>query len=151
MLDFFFFLWGRHDPVSDLGFTGISQRDYTQHYQHISKQEASISSSIQQFFREHVQHQFPNDDCESPLIDCTQNSTTKWTFCQSYDIFLSPPLPPLPSLPSSPPVVLDVYRDSTVRAEIILLLYYKRYLLCYVFKESVHIVCVTGSRVADRL
>ncbi|KAF7693816.1 cell division cycle protein 123 homolog [Silurus meridionalis] len=41
---------------------GISQRDYTQHYQHIFKQEAGISSSIQLFFREHVQHRFPNDD-----------------------------------------------------------------------------------------
>ncbi|XP_030635427.1 translation initiation factor eIF2 assembly protein [Chanos chanos] len=41
---------------------GISQRDYTQHYQHISKQEASISSSIQEFFRDHIQYQFPDED-----------------------------------------------------------------------------------------
>ncbi|KAL6459638.1 hypothetical protein MHYP_G00313970 [Metynnis hypsauchen] len=41
---------------------GISQRDYTQHYQHISKQEASISSSILLFFRNHIQHQFPDED-----------------------------------------------------------------------------------------
>lgn len=40
----------------------ISQRDYTQHYQHISKQEANISSSILQFFRDHIQHQFPDED-----------------------------------------------------------------------------------------
>ncbi|XP_026778440.3 cell division cycle protein 123 homolog isoform X1 [Pangasianodon hypophthalmus] len=51
---------------------GISQRDYTQHYQHISKQEASISSSIQQFFREHIQHQFPNDDF---VLDVYRDST----------------------------------------------------------------------------
>uniref|UniRef100_W5KTV9 Translation initiation factor eIF2 assembly protein n=1 Tax=Astyanax mexicanus TaxID=7994 RepID=W5KTV9_ASTMX len=41
---------------------GISQRDYTQHYHHISKQEANISSSILQFFRDHIQHQFPDED-----------------------------------------------------------------------------------------
>uniref|UniRef100_A0AAR2LZ66 Translation initiation factor eIF2 assembly protein n=1 Tax=Pygocentrus nattereri TaxID=42514 RepID=A0AAR2LZ66_PYGNA len=41
---------------------GISQRDYTQHYQHISKQEASISSSILLFFKNHIQHQFPDED-----------------------------------------------------------------------------------------
>uniref|UniRef100_A0A671SIE6 Translation initiation factor eIF2 assembly protein n=1 Tax=Sinocyclocheilus anshuiensis TaxID=1608454 RepID=A0A671SIE6_9TELE len=40
----------------------ISQRDYTQHYQHIAKQEASISSSILEFFRDHIQYQFPDED-----------------------------------------------------------------------------------------
>ncbi|GAA6080809.1 cell division cycle protein 123 homolog, partial [Tachysurus ichikawai] len=51
---------------------GISQRDYTQHYQHISKQEVSISSSIQQFFRENVQHQFLNEDF---VLDVYRDST----------------------------------------------------------------------------
>ncbi|XP_076861446.1 translation initiation factor eIF2 assembly protein isoform X2 [Brachyhypopomus gauderio] len=41
---------------------GISQRDYTQYYQHISKQETSISSSILQFFKDTIQHQFPDED-----------------------------------------------------------------------------------------
>ncbi|XP_066524714.1 translation initiation factor eIF2 assembly protein [Hoplias malabaricus] len=41
---------------------GISQRDYTQHYQHISKQEESISASVLQFFRDNIQHQFPDED-----------------------------------------------------------------------------------------
>uniref|UniRef100_A0A8C1WPJ6 Translation initiation factor eIF2 assembly protein n=1 Tax=Cyprinus carpio TaxID=7962 RepID=A0A8C1WPJ6_CYPCA len=40
----------------------ISQRDYTQHYQHIAKQEASISSSILGFFRDHIQYRFPDED-----------------------------------------------------------------------------------------
>uniref|UniRef100_A0A8C2DHB9 Translation initiation factor eIF2 assembly protein n=1 Tax=Cyprinus carpio TaxID=7962 RepID=A0A8C2DHB9_CYPCA len=40
----------------------ISQRDYTQHYQHIAKQEDSISSAILEFFRDHIQYQFPDED-----------------------------------------------------------------------------------------
>uniref|UniRef100_A0A673K8A1 Translation initiation factor eIF2 assembly protein n=1 Tax=Sinocyclocheilus rhinocerous TaxID=307959 RepID=A0A673K8A1_9TELE len=42
----------------------ISQRDYTQHYQHIAKQEDSISSAILEFFRDHIQYQFPDEDCK---------------------------------------------------------------------------------------
>uniref|UniRef100_A0A8C2DJK2 Translation initiation factor eIF2 assembly protein n=1 Tax=Cyprinus carpio TaxID=7962 RepID=A0A8C2DJK2_CYPCA len=38
------------------------QRDYTQHYQHIAKQEDSISSAILEFFRDHIQYQFPDED-----------------------------------------------------------------------------------------
>uniref|UniRef100_A0A8C2ATW2 Translation initiation factor eIF2 assembly protein n=1 Tax=Cyprinus carpio TaxID=7962 RepID=A0A8C2ATW2_CYPCA len=40
----------------------ISQRDYTQHYQHIAKQEDSISSAILEFFSDHIQYQFPDED-----------------------------------------------------------------------------------------
>uniref|UniRef100_A0A8C7DF44 Translation initiation factor eIF2 assembly protein n=1 Tax=Oncorhynchus kisutch TaxID=8019 RepID=A0A8C7DF44_ONCKI len=43
---------------------GISQRDYTQYYHHISKQEAQICHSIQEFFSQHVQYQFLDEDCE---------------------------------------------------------------------------------------
>uniref|UniRef100_A0A4W4FZT0 Translation initiation factor eIF2 assembly protein n=1 Tax=Electrophorus electricus TaxID=8005 RepID=A0A4W4FZT0_ELEEL len=41
---------------------GVSQRDHIQHYQYISKQEASITSSILQFFTDNIQHQFPDED-----------------------------------------------------------------------------------------
>uniref|UniRef100_A0A673YNX3 Translation initiation factor eIF2 assembly protein n=1 Tax=Salmo trutta TaxID=8032 RepID=A0A673YNX3_SALTR len=41
---------------------GISQRDYTQYYHHISKQEAQICHSIQEFFSQHVQYQFLDED-----------------------------------------------------------------------------------------
>src|SRR4029434_366799 len=36
--------------------SGISQRDYTQYYHHISKQEDSICHSIHDFFRDHIQY-----------------------------------------------------------------------------------------------
>uniref|UniRef100_A0A8C7DF21 Translation initiation factor eIF2 assembly protein n=1 Tax=Oncorhynchus kisutch TaxID=8019 RepID=A0A8C7DF21_ONCKI len=38
--------------------------DYTQYYHHISKQEAQICHSIQEFFSQHVQYQFLDEDCE---------------------------------------------------------------------------------------
>uniref|UniRef100_A0A6I8SD83 Translation initiation factor eIF2 assembly protein n=1 Tax=Xenopus tropicalis TaxID=8364 RepID=A0A6I8SD83_XENTR len=41
---------------------GISQRDYTQYYDHISKQKEEIRKSIQYFFQEHIQYNFPNED-----------------------------------------------------------------------------------------
>uniref|UniRef100_A0A8C8FV92 Translation initiation factor eIF2 assembly protein n=1 Tax=Oncorhynchus tshawytscha TaxID=74940 RepID=A0A8C8FV92_ONCTS len=41
---------------------GISQRDYTQYYHHISKQEAQICHSIQEFFSQHVQYHFLDED-----------------------------------------------------------------------------------------
>ncbi|KAJ3612406.1 hypothetical protein NHX12_020682, partial [Muraenolepis orangiensis] len=41
---------------------GICQRDYTQHYHHISKQEDSVCQSIQAFFTEIVQYNFPDED-----------------------------------------------------------------------------------------
>uniref|UniRef100_A0A3B3S5J6 Translation initiation factor eIF2 assembly protein n=1 Tax=Paramormyrops kingsleyae TaxID=1676925 RepID=A0A3B3S5J6_9TELE len=41
---------------------GISQRDYTQYYQHISKQKHLISQSIQDFFTSHIQYKFLDED-----------------------------------------------------------------------------------------
>uniref|UniRef100_A0A8C5EVE1 Translation initiation factor eIF2 assembly protein n=1 Tax=Gouania willdenowi TaxID=441366 RepID=A0A8C5EVE1_GOUWI len=40
----------------------ISQRDYTQYYQHILKQEQHISQAIQAFFSQHVQYKFLDED-----------------------------------------------------------------------------------------
>uniref|UniRef100_A0A3Q2CA00 Translation initiation factor eIF2 assembly protein n=1 Tax=Cyprinodon variegatus TaxID=28743 RepID=A0A3Q2CA00_CYPVA len=40
----------------------ISQRDYTQYYQHILKQEEQISQAIQDFFSQHVQYNFLDED-----------------------------------------------------------------------------------------
>uniref|UniRef100_A0A665U4U6 Translation initiation factor eIF2 assembly protein n=1 Tax=Echeneis naucrates TaxID=173247 RepID=A0A665U4U6_ECHNA len=40
----------------------ISQRDYTQYYQHILKQEEQISQVIQDFFNEHIQYNFLDED-----------------------------------------------------------------------------------------
>uniref|UniRef100_A0A3B4Z5S0 Translation initiation factor eIF2 assembly protein n=1 Tax=Stegastes partitus TaxID=144197 RepID=A0A3B4Z5S0_9TELE len=40
----------------------ISQRDYTQYYQHILKQEAPICQAIQEFFSQHIQYNFPDED-----------------------------------------------------------------------------------------
>lgn len=53
--------------------------------------------------------------------------------CNSCAVFLFP----------SPPVVLDVYRDSMVRAEA-LLFYYQQYLSCCVLKESIHMFARQG-------
>ncbi|XP_061108518.1 cell division cycle protein 123 homolog isoform X2 [Conger conger] len=41
---------------------GISQRDYTQHYQHIYKQQDQICSALLDFFQEHVQYKFLDED-----------------------------------------------------------------------------------------
>ncbi|XP_054911543.1 cell division cycle protein 123 homolog isoform X1 [Poeciliopsis prolifica] len=40
----------------------VSQRDYTQYYQHILKQEQHISQAIQDFFSQHVQYRFLDED-----------------------------------------------------------------------------------------
>lgn len=40
----------------------ISQRDYTQYYQHISKQEEQISQAIQEFFSQNIQYKFLDED-----------------------------------------------------------------------------------------
>lgn len=44
----------------------ISQRDYTQYYQHILKQEEQICQAIQDFFSQHIQYNFLDEDCEQP-------------------------------------------------------------------------------------
>ncbi|KAG5267623.1 hypothetical protein AALO_G00223800 [Alosa alosa] len=48
--------------VKESKLIGISQRDYTQYYHHVSKQEDSICQSIQDFFRDHIQYKFLDDD-----------------------------------------------------------------------------------------
>lgn len=48
--------------LSDL--SAISQRDYTQYYQHILKQEEQICHAIQEFFSQHIQYNFLDEDCE---------------------------------------------------------------------------------------
>uniref|UniRef100_A0AAX7U7G9 Translation initiation factor eIF2 assembly protein n=1 Tax=Astatotilapia calliptera TaxID=8154 RepID=A0AAX7U7G9_ASTCA len=40
----------------------ISPRDYTQYYQHILKQEEQISQAIQDFFSQHIQYNFLDED-----------------------------------------------------------------------------------------
>ncbi|XP_012298847.1 translation initiation factor eIF2 assembly protein isoform X2 [Aotus nancymaae] len=41
---------------------GISQRDYTQYYDHISKQKEDICRGIQDFFKKHIQYKFLDED-----------------------------------------------------------------------------------------
>lgn len=41
---------------------GISQRDYTQYYDHISKQHEEICRSVQEFFKKHIQYKFLDED-----------------------------------------------------------------------------------------
>uniref|UniRef100_A0A8C3AIL9 Translation initiation factor eIF2 assembly protein n=1 Tax=Cyclopterus lumpus TaxID=8103 RepID=A0A8C3AIL9_CYCLU len=40
----------------------ISQRDYTQHYQHLLKQEEHILHAVQEFFSQHIQYKFLDED-----------------------------------------------------------------------------------------
>lgn len=47
---------------------GISQRDYTQYYDHISKQKEDICRCIQDFFKKHIQYKFLDEDCEYFLV-----------------------------------------------------------------------------------
>ncbi|XP_072257871.1 translation initiation factor eIF2 assembly protein [Pyxicephalus adspersus] len=41
---------------------GISQRDYTQYYDHICKQKGDIQGAIQEFFKKHIQYNFLDED-----------------------------------------------------------------------------------------
>uniref|UniRef100_A0A6J0TYF8 Translation initiation factor eIF2 assembly protein n=1 Tax=Pogona vitticeps TaxID=103695 RepID=A0A6J0TYF8_9SAUR len=41
---------------------GISQRDYTQYYEHIFKQKEEICRCIQEFFKKHIQYKFFDED-----------------------------------------------------------------------------------------
>ncbi|XP_004712715.1 cell division cycle protein 123 homolog [Echinops telfairi] len=41
---------------------GISQRDYTQYYDHIFKQKEEICRCIQDFFKKHIQYKFLDED-----------------------------------------------------------------------------------------
>ena len=47
--------------------SAISQRDYTQYYQHVFKQEEQICHAIQDFFSQHIQYNFLDEDCEHQL------------------------------------------------------------------------------------
>ncbi|XP_051817388.1 cell division cycle protein 123 homolog isoform X3 [Antechinus flavipes] len=64
---------------------GISQRDYTQYYDHISKQNEEICRSIQDFFKKHIQYKFLDEDfvfdvyrdsMDSPAFRCTNSEVT---------------------------------------------------------------------------
>uniref|UniRef100_A0A7N8X6Q0 Translation initiation factor eIF2 assembly protein n=1 Tax=Mastacembelus armatus TaxID=205130 RepID=A0A7N8X6Q0_9TELE len=46
----------------------ISQRDYTQFYQHILKQEEQTCQAIQEFFSQHIQYNFLDEDCDFMCI-----------------------------------------------------------------------------------
>ncbi|KAJ1164597.1 hypothetical protein NDU88_005033 [Pleurodeles waltl] len=48
--------------VKENKLTGISQRDYTQYYDHVCKQKEEICRSIQDFFKKHVQYKFLDED-----------------------------------------------------------------------------------------
>ncbi|KAG8576952.1 hypothetical protein GDO81_010027 [Engystomops pustulosus] len=41
---------------------GISQRDYTQYYEHICKQKEDIRRTVQDFFKENIQYKFFDED-----------------------------------------------------------------------------------------
>ncbi|NWH65885.1 CD123 protein, partial [Geococcyx californianus] len=53
---------------------GISQRDYTQYYDHISKQHEEICRSVQEFFEKHIQYRFLDEDCKY-----LKASISKWS------------------------------------------------------------------------
>ncbi|KAM9672887.1 translation initiation factor eIF2 assembly protein isoform 5-T5 [Trichechus inunguis] len=53
---------------------GISQRDYTQYYDHISKQKEEICRCIQDFFKKYIQYKFLDEDF---VFDVYQDSRGK--------------------------------------------------------------------------
>ncbi|XP_050792942.1 cell division cycle protein 123 homolog isoform X2 [Gopherus flavomarginatus] len=64
---------------------GISQRDYTQYYEHISKQNEEICKCIQEFFKKHIQYKFLDEDfvfdvyrdsMDYPAFRCTNSKVT---------------------------------------------------------------------------
>uniref|UniRef100_A0A8C5W928 Translation initiation factor eIF2 assembly protein n=1 Tax=Leptobrachium leishanense TaxID=445787 RepID=A0A8C5W928_9ANUR len=48
--------------VKEKKLIGISQRDYTQYYEHVGKQETDLCKSIEHFFQEHIQYKFLDED-----------------------------------------------------------------------------------------
>ena len=44
--------------------TGVCQRDVTQHFPALEGQADDIEEAILEFFEEHVQHKFPDNNCE---------------------------------------------------------------------------------------
>lgn len=57
-----------NNTVWNIFLSGISQRDYTQYYDHISKQKEDICRCIQDFFKKHIQYKFLDEDCEYFLV-----------------------------------------------------------------------------------
>ncbi|XP_053261671.1 cell division cycle protein 123 homolog isoform X3 [Podarcis raffonei] len=64
---------------------GISQRDYTQYYEHISKQKEEICRLTQEFFKKHIQYKFFDEDfvfdiyrdsMDYPSFRCTNSNLT---------------------------------------------------------------------------
>lgn len=47
---------------------GACQRDVTQYFPALPGQTDDIEELILEFFEEHIQHQFPDPDCECPLL-----------------------------------------------------------------------------------
>uniref|UniRef100_A0A8C5JZ00 Translation initiation factor eIF2 assembly protein n=1 Tax=Jaculus jaculus TaxID=51337 RepID=A0A8C5JZ00_JACJA len=54
--------------VKESKLIGISQRDYTQYYDHISKQKEEICRCIQDFFKKHIQYKFLDEDFTDSLL-----------------------------------------------------------------------------------
>ncbi|XP_070559091.1 translation initiation factor eIF2 assembly protein-like isoform X1 [Ptychodera flava] len=48
--------------VRNRNIIGISQRHYTNHYPHIDKMKVEIQQEIEDFFKEHIQQTFPDDN-----------------------------------------------------------------------------------------
>ncbi len=57
--------------VSQLSCTGVSQRDVTQHFPALAGEASDLEEIILEFFEEHIQHKFPDPDCEqSAMLLC---------------------------------------------------------------------------------
>ncbi len=57
--------------VSRLSCTGVSQRDVTQHFPALAEEASDLEETILEFFEEHIQHKFPDPDCEQlALVLC---------------------------------------------------------------------------------
>ncbi|KAF6716909.1 Cell division cycle-like protein 123 [Oryzias melastigma] len=57
----------------------ISQRDYTQYYPHILKQEEQVSQAIQDFFSQNIQYHFLDEDFVFDVYRDSQVNTVKYT------------------------------------------------------------------------
>ncbi len=49
----------------------MSQRDVTQHFPALADEASDLEETFLEFFEEHIQHKFPDPDCEqSALVLC---------------------------------------------------------------------------------
>lgn len=49
----------------------MSQRDVTQHFPALAEEASDLEETILEFFEEHIQHKFPDPDCEQlALVLC---------------------------------------------------------------------------------